>query len=191
MDREHDIGRVPPGGLLLAGLSVAVCSAVLPTALALLVHAYATGEPPSREDAVGYAVVIPVAALALWVSLRASRRSFREHPTQARHWLARSVPALAVVGLVVAGWVAPQLVQRRSEAAAFIDRRTCERIYGDGVAPEACLEVARACRHETRAGPGAPAARGVGAPPDPPGVRMPGDAMARARVLCVLERTAR
>ena len=193
---DETTADVSASGFALAAVSILVASACLVNCVAMAVVPALVGEPLPWGELVMAGIVGTVSGVVVAVALRARRKGSTGDARSAL--LVRGVPLLLALGTVVGVVVAQGLVRAAVDVAAARDAYSCARFEALGpIQAEACTTTARACRHETRNGPGlaAPARRGVNAEPlSPLAAALALDTASsdrrRAQLVCMAKRQA-
>lgn len=187
---------VPFRYLVVAALSLFVNGVALAAAVASTIGMAAVGEPYVGTDLVSAAVLGGFGAVVMWMGWRAYRR--RDQVSRKARLFARLAPVFGGAGLVAGQALGVWLIVLGQRAALSSDTRACALFTGplSPRDPDACISVARECRHNIRSGPPPVIPRGLqpglpATPATPVGLELPDTAVPRAIANCMLDRSDR
>ncbi|MBN2498190.1 MAG: hypothetical protein JXR96_26605 [Deltaproteobacteria bacterium] len=177
---------------LMATAGMLVFTAIPGFTLVYILHGAFCGEPIDRGAWIAVPIYNVPALIGLLIGLRAWLRILRKEELGPGRTLMRIAPLLWAAGLAFGGFFAWHISSERVANLPAFDRSDCERLLGEKPEPgeiEACLPIAKACRFETRDGPGLDFPGGMPGPGQwPEGLRMPLGAVQRAKLKCIYDR---
>jgi hypothetical protein len=170
-------------GLILTTLGIPVLSGVIIAVPVLIARCWGTALL-DRGFWLGSAVFFGVSLIALILVLRASARVRRTGEAGASAAVARWSPLLMVLGGAAGALVGWQIAESGLKTRWQSHASDCA-LVADAAQMDACLPVMNQCDIDTRDTPGIEVRRDGQMSVDwPKGLRVPDDAVTRARVLC-------